>query len=672
MNIFPFVGNEKNLILWSVKKLISLLLFSVITLTGSAQIYIQGNTLLKRQPLKNVMIVVKKGDKIVTEFNTEGKNTFLIELDFGPIYKVYMYHPDCAIMYAQIKSDDVPLGKYEYRMKYEFDINFTAKSDTLKDTLAYRVPFHKIKFNGKSGLIDDANWNTAFNLALDKKGAIPEDEETLKLKSEFEAKLAASRAAKKEPVKAVVPATKILTGRIVVHGDKKLPVSNCALLLFDASGNNVQQGMTNRFGAFIFSGLKNNENYKIRMDAKESISELYTVLDDAGKEIARCENKTGQCEFAFDGANTVTYETTEFATTIGGKMVVTAGTEKILFADKKVFLTDSNNKLVSETRTNILGSFVFEGIKPGTIYLIGIDPGDLKSGQKLDILSKEDTYIASVDSLVNGRVCMKLNAGTGKEFANMSIDKDEIRMQLSATIYGNDIQHPISKLKILLLNENNAIIDSTITDETGHFTFKHLPYLKTFFISTDNNQKQLDNYSNLLLYSKGQNLIKMMPYERGKKFQYKMLDADIVPLKELALDDPWLDFLDPATNRKSNLTSKSITENILFESNSASISQQARVSLDKIILVLKSNTLLRIEIGAHTDSKGNEATNLKLSQQRAANVLNYIVSAGIDAKRVKATGYGETKLINNCKDDVNCSEIEHAMNRRIEFKIVGE
>ncbi len=646
------------------------MLFLVISITGSAQIYVLGNTLLKRQPLKNVQVTVKKGDKTVMEFNTGTKNEFTVELDYGPNYKIYLQHPDCATMYATVKSDDVPPGKYEYRMKYAFDANFTAKTDTLKDTLAYRVPFHKIKFDGRNRMIDDATWNTAFILSLEKKGTIPEDAETLQLKKEAEEKLAQQKPATPVAIKKSEEPTKVLAGRILVQGNKKLPVANRALILLDASGNNVQSGMTNRLGSFIFTGIKSNETYKILMDSKDGQSQLYTILDESGKEISRCENKVGQCEFLFDGKNTATYSTDEFTSTIGGKMVITSGSEKTLYADKKVFLTDMSNKVLSETKTNILGTFVFEGVQPGKDYIIGVDHKELKAGEKIDILSKEDIYIATLDTTINGKPCMKLSTSSSYKFAGMAIDKDEIRMQLSASVYGNDVQHPISNLKILLLSDNNEIIDSTITDQNGFFNFKHLPYLKSFYLSADNNQKQLDGYNNILLYSKGQNLVKMMPFVQGKKFQYKMLEADIVPLKEMAIEDPWLDFLDPTYKSKVNNTS--ITENILFESNSSTLNQQAKAVLDKIILVLKSNSKLRIQIGAHTDSRGNDVANLKLSQQRAASVSLYMVTAGIDQKRIAATGYGESKLLNNCTDEAGCTDIEHAINRRIEFKIIGE
>ena len=59
-----------------------------------------------------------------------------------------------------------------------------------------------------------------------------------------------------------------------------------------------------------------------------------------------------------------------------------------------------------------------------------------------------------------------------------------------------------------------------------------------------------------------------------------------------------------------------------------------------------------------------------LSQKRAKAAVDYMIAKGIDKSRLKAIGYGETRLLNHCKSDVTCSEEEHAINRRTEFKIV--
>ena len=75
---------------------------------------------------------------------------------------------------------------------------------------------------------------------------------------------------------------------------------------------------------------------------------------------------------------------------------------------------------------------------------------------------------------------------------------------------------------------------------------------------------------------------------------------------------------------------------------------------------------------SHTDSRGRDKYNQKLSERRAKATVDYIVSKGIDASRLTYQGYGETRLVNDCADGKKCSEDEHQMNRRTEFTINNE
>ena len=80
---------------------------------------------------------------------------------------------------------------------------------------------------------------------------------------------------------------------------------------------------------------------------------------------------------------------------------------------------------------------------------------------------------------------------------------------------------------------------------------------------------------------------------------------------------------------------------------------------------------LIIECASHTDSRESNKYNDWLSDRRAKRSMDYILSKGINSKRVSAYGYGETHLINICTDGANCTEAEHQLNRRTEFKIVN-
>ena len=91
--------------------------------------------------------------------------------------------------------------------------------------------------------------------------------------------------------------------------------------------------------------------------------------------------------------------------------------------------------------------------------------------------------------------------------------------------------------------------------------------------------------------------------------------------------------------------------------------------LNKAVAVLKSNAAFSIEISAHTDSRGETKYNLNLSEKRAEAAKEYMISKGVSPKQISAKGYGESKLINRCADGVDCTEAEHAENRRMEFII---
>ena len=105
---------------------------------------------------------------------------------------------------------------------------------------------------------------------------------------------------------------------------------------------------------------------------------------------------------------------------------------------------------------------------------------------------------------------------------------------------------------------------------------------------------------------------------------------------------------------------------ISFATNSADIDSSSNNLLHSLIDTAKLCTEANIEISGHTDSRGNDDYNLKLSQARASSVMNYLINNGIESNRLSAVGYGETKPIAD-----NESEEGLAKNRRIEFNVKG-
>lgn len=112
-------------------------------------------------------------------------------------------------------------------------------------------------------------------------------------------------------------------------------------------------------------------------------------------------------------------------------------------------------------------------------------------------------------------------------------------------------------------------------------------------------------------------------------------------------------------------------DNIYYDYNSAIIRPDAALELDKLVQIMKDNPTMKIELSSHSDSRGSDDYNLKLSDRRAKSAVEYIISQGIGKDRLYGKGYGELKILNHCKNDVKCSEEEHQYNRRTEFTITA-
>lgn len=111
-----------------------------------------------------------------------------------------------------------------------------------------------------------------------------------------------------------------------------------------------------------------------------------------------------------------------------------------------------------------------------------------------------------------------------------------------------------------------------------------------------------------------------------------------------------------------------VLKSIFFEFDKSNITQEGAFELDKLVQVMKNNPKLVIRSKSHTDTQGTDKYNMELSERRAQSTVQYIISKGIDPKRISGKGCGETQLRISCGD--NCTEEQHAINRRSEFLIV--
>jgi outer membrane protein OmpA-like peptidoglycan-associated protein/tetratricopeptide (TPR) repeat protein len=201
---------------------------------------------------------------------------------------------------------------------------------------------------------------------------------------------------------------------------------------------------------------------------------------------------------------------------------------------------------------------------------------------------------------------------------------------------------PIAAVKVTFINKCTGEIQNMYTRKDGTYEFKRNPACDYELIATKD-----DFTSNIEIIKKS---IKNTLF--GKKVKK--------PLNTLNLFDTKLFKVGEVIK----------LENIYYESDLYKIKNKSIRDLDNIVATLKKYPNLVLEISSHTDTRGNALSNLRLSEIRAQEVFKYISSKGIDKSRVKAIGKGESEPLNTCSDGVQCTEIEHARNRRTEFKIL--
>lgn len=111
-----------------------------------------------------------------------------------------------------------------------------------------------------------------------------------------------------------------------------------------------------------------------------------------------------------------------------------------------------------------------------------------------------------------------------------------------------------------------------------------------------------------------------------------------------------------------------VLREIFFEYDKSNITAEGAFELDKLVQVMTDNPEMVIMVKAHTDNRGEDKYNLRLSERRAKSTLEYVLSKGIDKDRISAKGYGESEPKVDCGE--NCTEEQYAENRRSEFLII--
>lgn len=310
---------------------------------------------------------------------------------------------------------------------------------------------------------------------------------------------------------------------------------------------------------------------------------------------------------------------------------------------------------------NTIGNDVFPFYRNGILYFssdghYGLGDLDIYESKLLDglnfsvprnlgapINSNKDDFSFIIDSKDNyGYISSNRAQGKGDDDIYYFTKGKPICNQLiSGKAINLKTKTGISDTFILVYDVYDTVITETKTDVDGNYTLE-VPCSKRVKITANK-----PNYS-------------------GDEKYVETTKENNATIKEVNF---YLNNYDDLVVKKEGIEKVDINP-IFFDYNKFDINPQAATELDKVVFVMQKFPKIKIKIESHTDSRGKDAYNLKLSDERAKATEDYILSKGIDASRiVSAIGYGETRLVNKCSNGVKCTEEEHFANRRSDFII---
>ena len=209
------------------------------------------------------------------------------------------------------------------------------------------------------------------------------------------------------------------------------------------------------------------------------------------------------------------------------------------------------------------------------------------------------------------------------------------QQELEITVLDQVMGKGIAGIKISIKHEISGSEQTGISNEEGVFLANLVPY-RTYTIQVEDSR-----------------------YFKTAPANLTIKEADMFPKKVVC-------------NLQEIVLGMAIRwEDIVFLPNSEQINTSSQVSVDSLVNLLTENRNVRFEISCHTDSRGNDDYNMKLSQKRAESLVDYLVSRGIENQVLTPKGYGESRLINHCRNKIRCSSSQHQENRRVELIILS-
>jgi outer membrane protein OmpA-like peptidoglycan-associated protein/tetratricopeptide (TPR) repeat protein len=281
---------------------------------------------------------------------------------------------------------------------------------------------------------------------------------------------------------------------------------------------------------------------------------------------------------------------------------------------------------------------------------------------------------------------MRTRITTDSKDGVLLLEKTELlgENKMTAKIYDyKNLNKDFTGLKIVFYSEGGLVKKVAAVNKLGEFDYEKLSSKSSVLMMIEDKDGTLVGTTNLVIkgmvspakqfINTNNNTFYIVDADR-EKFSFSKLKSTGEFEFKINLED--YDLASRTKEIKSfeevglSKENQVVVKNIYFESGKWNLDVDAEKVMDELVLLLRKNPNLSVHIKAHTDSKGSATDNLRLSNNRAGSVATYLSLKGISSSQFSTKGYGESLLLNQCKDNIVCTEEEHAQNRRIEFEFV--
>lgn len=297
-----------------------------------------------------------------------------------------------------------------------------------------------------------------------------------------------------------------------------------------------------------------------------------------------------------------------------GKKINTEGDESFPFIAE-------NNKLYFSSN----GLQGFGGLD---VFSVDLEEGSVPVNMGHSINSEKDDFAFTFNKEKNIGFVSSNRSGEDNIYSVESVSE----IQIIATVKNAKTKEFLADARVAVLDAKHTLLDSKMSNEKGQVLYDAEP----------NKQYVLE--------------------VRKDGYVTKSINVDVVRNGVVTVEIV-LDPIDVIVTEN-----EIILNPIYFRFDKSEVTAQGAEELDKLVYVMSQNNMLKIFIKSHTDSRGSDPYNLKLSTKRARATVDYIVSKGISADRISGKGFGESEPKVDCGEA--CTNTDHAINRRSEFIIV--